>query len=135
MKENLVLGTIVGLAVSGTSWEGHKLVDPHTLSVFPSFSMGIAFLAMVTGALAVLAQRRGITHPSVLTSQAMPFLYVASAIYGAAGAVISYGRHTHPTFVTTAFAFLFMAGSLLIAGTVAGSLTARLVTPKPRATA
>jgi hypothetical protein len=135
MKENVVLGSVIGLAVSGMSWEGHRLVDPHTVSVFPSFSMGIAFLAMVTVALAILAQRRGITHPSVLTSQAMPILYVASGIYGAAGAVISYGRQSHPTFVMTAFAFLMMAGSLLIAGTIAGGLTARLVTPKPRAAA
>jgi len=69
MKEHLVLGTIIGLTLSGMMVEGQKLVNPHTVSAFPGLSIMLAVpLSMFIG-LSILAQRHRLTNRSVLTSK------------------------------------------------------------------
>lgn len=130
MKEHLVLGTIIGLTLSSMMVEGHHLVDPHTVSVFPGLSIMLAVpLSMFMG-LSIIAQRHHVTNRSVLARKAMPFILIASAIFGLTSALLTYSRWSFPTLGIAAFSFLMAATSLIVTCVISALVVARFVIPK-----
>jgi hypothetical protein len=130
MKEKLVLGGIVGVFLSLVAWSQHRFVDPHTVSVIPTLLMVLAVLVAFFAMVWFLASRHASARPAFLTTLALPYVTVVSAVYGVMFGYLTYQRHTLATVwdvvFSVALSFLMAGGMMMIAGTICVALAARV---------
>ena len=128
MKERLVLGGIVGVLLSLLAWNQHRFVHPHTVSFLPTLLMVPAILAAFFAMAWFVARRHAPARPASLTTVALPYIGVASAVYGVMFGYLTYQRYTLATVWDVAprigFSFLMSAGMMMLAGTICVAIAA-----------
>jgi hypothetical protein len=138
MKEKLLLGGIVGVLLSLLSWNQHRFVDPHTVSVLPTLLVALAMLVAFFAMTWFLASRHAPDRPAFLITMALPSIAVASAVYGVMFVYLAYQRHSPPATVSDAvfreiFGFLMAGGMTMVAGTICVAIAARVLMRARRA--